>query len=539
MSRTRNQSIILCVLDGVGWGKRDEMDAVYLAKTPHLDHLQEQFSWRLLQAHGTAVGMPSDDDMGNSEVGHNAMGAGRVFAQGAKLVQTAIKEGSIWKSEAWKKAIQGKTLHLLGLLSDGNVHSHIDHLLALIQRAAKEGVASLCVHLLTDGRDVSPRSALQYIETVEQLLSLHTKGGLDYRIASGGGRMLITMDRYEADWEMVKRGWDCHVHGLGARFSSAKEAVENFYAEDPKIDDQWLPQFVIGDYQGIKDGDSVLFFNFRGDRAIEISRAFEEEGDSFEQNCFDRGIRPKDIFFAGMMEYDGDLRIPKSYLVPPPEISDTIGDRMSEAGLSVLSISETQKFGHVTFFFNGNRSGALKGETQIEIPSLNVPFDQAPAMSASPLAEKVAESILSREYDHIRINFANGDMVGHTGNLEATIQAIEIVDQAVGKVWEACKQSNSILLITADHGNADEMAQWDKKKKQYKKDSAGKFVSSTSHSTNPVPLILCDPEGQYSLQGKNAETIGGLAQVGGTLLELCGLEVPQHYLPSLLHRENG
>ena len=531
------QSIVLCVLDGVGWGRRDEMDAVYLADTPVLDQLRSQFSWRLLQAHGTAVGMPSDSDMGNSEVGHNAMGAGRVFAQGAKLVQTAIREGTIWESEAWKKAIQGNILHLLGLLSDGNVHSHIDHLLAMIRRAAQDGVACLRIHILTDGRDVSPRSALEYIASVEQLLSQYQQDGFDYKIASGGGRMFITMDRYEADWEMVKRGWDCHVHGQGKRFASASQAVQYLYNQDEKIDDQWLPQFVIGDYQGMQDGDSVLFFNFRGDRAIEISRAFEEDA-SFDQQCFDRGSRPSEIFFVGMMEYDGDLHIPQNYLVPPPEISDTVGDRLAEAGISVLSISETQKFGHVTFFFNGNRSGALAGETQIEVPSLNVPFDQEPAMSAPILAKKVSEAILSQKYDHVRINFANGDMVGHTGNLNATIEALSILDQAVGDVWEACKQTSSILLITADHGNADEMAQWDKKKKQYKKDAQGNAVPSTSHSTNPVPLILCDPQHQRTLVGKNAERIGGLAQIGGTLLDLCGLEVPEHYLPSLIKKEN-
>ena len=535
-----NPPIILCILDGVGWGKRDEMDAVFLAKTPNLDQLQKQFSWRLLQAHGTAVGMPSDADMGNSEVGHNAMGAGRVFAQGAKLVQTAIANGTIWQSEAWEKAIQGKTLHLLGLLSDGNVHSHINHLLSMIQRAAKDGVSSLRVHILTDGRDVSPRSALEYIDTVEKVLSVQERAGLDYKIASGGGRMRITMDRYEADWEMVKRGWDCHVKGLSERFSSAKEAVLHLYAQDAKVDDQWLPSFVIGDYQGMNDGDSILFFNFRGDRAIEISRAFEEPLDSsFDQTCFDRGDFPKDLFFAGMMEYDGDLHIPKNYLVPPPEISDTVGDRLAQAGKQVLSISETQKFGHVTFFFNGNRSGALAGETQVEIPSLNIPFDQAPAMSALPLTNAAAKEILSQKYDHIRINFANGDMVGHTGNLDATVQAVEIVDHAIGEVWKVCKNTDSILLITADHGNADEMAQWDKKKKTYKKDQRGNFVPSTAHSVNPVPIILCDPTNQYSLIGKEAEKIGGLAQIGGTLLDLCGLEVPEHYLPSLIERKNN
>ena len=522
------QSVILCILDGVGWGLRDDGDAVYSAHTPHLDRLMKDEPWGLLKAHGTAVGMPTDGDMGNSEVGHNAMGAGRIFAQGAKLVQSAIETGQMWESPIWKKATQGKCLHFMGLTSDGNVHSHIDHLRAMINQANIDGVKKIRLHVLTDGRDVLPRSALTYTKPLETFLQSFNQ---DYAIASGGGRMLITMDRYEADWPMVKRGYDCHVHAKGRRFASASEAIQTLYDEDPKVDDQWLPPFVVGDYQGMEDGDAVLFFNFRGDRAIEISMAMELR--SFDK--FDRQNHP-DVFYAGMMEYDGDLKLPSQYLVSPPAIDDTIGERMAAASLKVLSISETQKFGHVTYFFNGNKSKPLPGEDQQEIPSANVPFDQQPQMSAFIVTEKTCEAIRANKYDHIRLNIANGDMVGHTGNFSATVNAMEIVDQCVGELEKAARETNSILLITADHGNADEMYQT--KKKAYRSDQHGNRIPSTSHSKNPVPYIVIDPQKKWMVKHDHGLLHGGLAQIGGTVLNLLHLPVPEHYLPSLVKKHD-
>lgn len=522
--------VVLCILDGVGWGQRDDGDAFFSADTPNLDALLSERPWCLLQAHGTAVGMPSDDDMGNSEVGHNAIGAGRVFAQGAKLVRGAVSDGTIWQSDAWKQAAATDgTLHLIGLVSDGNVHSHIDHLRAMIDRAHHEGVQRLRVHALTDGRDVSARSALTWITPLEEHLS--SLDGVDYAIGSGGGRMLITMDRYEADWPMVKRGYDAHVHAEGRRFPSATEAIRTLYDEDAEVDDQYLPAFVVGDYDGMKDGDAVVFFNFRGDRAIEISRAFEED----DLTEFDRGEHP-DVFFAGMMEYDGDRHIPSRYLVSPPEISDTVGERLSAAGQRILSLSETQKFGHVTYFINGNRSEALDGETQTEIPSFNVPFNQKPEMSAEAVTDAVVRAIREGSHEHIRLNIANGDMVGHTGDFDAAVVAMGVVDTCVGRLVEAVEAAQGTLLITADHGNVEEMFQRDKKRGGYKTDEQGERVTSTSHSLNPVPLILVDASGRWTLRSPSGadEVVGGIAQLGGTLLELSGLEVPEHYLPSLV-----
>ncbi|MGC8845909.1 MAG: 2,3-bisphosphoglycerate-independent phosphoglycerate mutase, partial [Candidatus Hydrogenedens sp.] len=266
--------LVLVIMDGIGIGKRDESDGVYMANTPMLDILFEEPLFTKLKAHGTAVGQPSDDDMGNSEVGHNTLGAGRVFAQGARLVNESIAEGRIYQGKAWQSIMErvreGGTLHFIGLLSDGNVHSHINQLLAIIKHCAEERVPKLRVHILTDGRDVAERSALIYIEQLEQVLAECNQSGLDYCIASGGGRMLVTMDRYEADWRIVERGWKAHVLGEGKQFSSAKEAVE-FYYQDPTVNDQFLGEFVIvknGQPVGtIEDGDAVIFFNFRGDRA--------------------------------------------------------------------------------------------------------------------------------------------------------------------------------------------------------------------------------------------------------------------------------
>ena len=520
--------MVLCIMDGVGIGKGEEDDAVFSARTPNLDRLKMQGPFVALAAHGTAVGMPSDKDLGNSEVGHNAMGAGRVFDQGAKLVDIAIDNGRAWTTEVWQKLIASRTLHLLGLVSDGNVHSHIDHLNAIIERAMKDGVKRLRVHVLTDGRDVAARSALTWVEPLEALLARASGDGLDYAIASGGGRMLITMDRYEADWEMVARGWRCHVHGDARKLASASQAIKTLYDEDPEVDDQYLPAFVVDGSEGtIEDGDGVLFFNFRGDRAIEITRAFEEA--SFDG--FDRGRTPK-VFYAGIMQYDGDLMLPKQYLVPPPDIEQTVGEYLALSGVRTFACSETQKYGHVTYFYNGNRSGYIddKVERYVEIDSDNVSFDERPWMKAAEISDACIEAIASGSFDLVRLNYANGDMVGHTGDLEATRIAVEVVDRQIARLERAVREAGGVLLITADHGNADEM--YLRKKGNVLRDEAGAPLARTSHSTNAVPLIVVDPSAKLLLRDDVASP--GIASLGATVIELCGLAPPADYLPGLL-----
>jgi 2,3-bisphosphoglycerate-independent phosphoglycerate mutase len=521
--------VVLCILDGVGWGRRDDTDAVASARMPHFDALRAQNPWRLLRAHGRAVGLPSDADMGNSEVGHNAMGAGRVIDQGATLVDRAIQTGEIFQSAAWKELVACPTLHLVGLVSDGNVHSHVDHLLALVRRAHADGVGRIRVHGLTDGRDVSARSALRWVEPLEAELATLP----DACVASGGGRMQITMDRYEADWAMVERGWRCHVRGEGRGFASATEAIQTFYAESETVDDQWLPAFVVhrnGRPAGpIESGHAVCLFNFRGDRAIELSRAFEE-GPSFAG--FDRGPVPR-VVYAGMMQYDGDLKLPRRFLVSPPTIDRTVAQAMAAAGLRSYALSETQKFGHVTYFWNGNRSGKVSEELEeyAEVESDRVPFDQAPRMKALEITDLAVDAIRSGTHNHVRLNLANGDMVGHTGNFAATVEAMECVDACLGRLVEACRQQNAILLVTADHGNADEMFELDRKGSPILVN--GRRKPRTSHSLNPVPFVLVDPAGEWRLSDLPD---AGIASIGGTLLHLLGVPPPADYLPSLVTR---
>jgi 2,3-bisphosphoglycerate-independent phosphoglycerate mutase len=519
-------------MDGIGLGAGGEDDAVATARTPYLTGLMATHPWCRLKAHGTAVGLPSDDDMGNSEVGHNAMGAGRVFEQGAALVDQAIASGRIWETEVWRALTRGGTLHLVGLVSDGNVHSHVAHLRALIERAASDGVPRLRLHVLTDGRDVPARSALTWIEPLEARLAEHRAAGRDFDVGSGGGRMWITMDRYQADWDMVARGWRCHVHGVGRPFASASEAIRVLYASDAAVTDQWLPEFVIDRGNGpigtIRDGDSVLFFNFRGDRAIEISRAFEDDVFPF----FDRGRRPV-VTYAGMMRYDGDLGLPHHFLVSPPAITNTVGEIIARHGLRTFACSETQKFGHVTYFFNGNRSGLIDAtlERYVEVPSDRLPFDERPWMKAAEITDQCVAAIRSGEWDHVRLNFANGDMVGHTGDLVATRLAVEAVDLQVGRLWEAVQAADGVLLVTADHGNADEKWMRDRKTGEVQRDANGVPVVRPSHSLNPVPFVLCDPRGALRLREVPQP---GIANIGSTVLALLGIEPPHDFVPSLV-----
>lgn len=532
--------LLLLILDGVGVGLGDAYDAVAQARTPCLDALRATGLVRTLRAHGTWVGLPSDKDMGNSEVGHNALGAGRVFDQGAKLVDRAIASGAIW-SGPWREMVEplragGGTLHLIGLLSDGNVHSHEKQLFALIRRADEEGVARLRVHVLLDGRDVPETSALVYIDRLEAVLAeFSERNDRDYRIASGGGRMVTTMDRYEADWEIVARGYRAHVHGQGRKFRSAREAVETFRREDPGMVDQYLPPFVVVDDQGqplgpVVDGDSVIFFNFRGDRAIEISRAFDE-GDAFD--AFDRGRRPE-VRYAGMMLYDGDLGIPRRYLVAPPEITRTISEYLAHSGVQQFACAETQKFGHVTYFWNGNRSGKFsdRDEEYLEIPSDQLPFDQRPWMKSAETADAVIEQLAAGRHRFLRVNFAAGDMVGHTGNLEAAILAVQAVDLQIGRIIPALREVRGTLVVTADHGNSDEMVERDAEGRP-RFDDQGRPRPRTSHSLNPVEFIIHDFSGRrLSLREDLPEA--GLSHVAATLLEVLGFEPPAEYDASLL-----
>ena len=521
-----NKKILLVVMDGIGFSKTGIGDAVSVANTPVLDKLLKECPNTRLKAHGTAVGLPSDDDMGNSEVGHNALGCGQIYSQGAKLVNESLESGKMYTSQAWNEVIDNckinhSTLHFIGLLSDGNVHSNISHLIQMLQKAKESGVKTVRIHVLLDGRDVPATSAHIYIEQLEKVLSELNNADFDAQIASGGGRMKITMDRYEADWNMVKLGWETHVLGKGRTFATASEAIET-YRDELGVIDQDLPAFVIakdGEPVGsIVDKDSVILFNFRGDRALELSQAFDYE----EFDHFDRVRRP-DVVYAGMLQYDGDLNLPKRYLVNPPEIHDTLSELLVANKLNQYAVSETQKFGHVTYFWNGNKSEKFSEELETfkEIPSDKVSFDERPWMKSAEITDDLIEAIKSEKYDFIRCNFPNGDMVGHTGNMDAVITSVDAVDLALSRLLKVADEYGVTVLITADHGNADEM---------FEKNKKGELQVRTAHSLNQVPFIIYDKNTSYTI--KDGEY--GLANVAPTVAAIFGLEAPKSWEDSMI-----
>ncbi len=544
--------LLLMILDGVGLyrGKDDGYpgNALDIAGPENLLHLlsSEKIVTKL-KAHGTAVGMPSDSDQGNSEVGHNALGAGRVFSQGAKLVDEAIASRRLFQSDVWtetiKNALDRKTpVHLIGLLSDGNVHSNITHLMALIQECDNAAVEEVYIHCLLDGRDVPPVSALKYLGILEDFLwsvrvqAVKQRTRRKYHIASGGGRMVTTMDRYEADWSIVERGYNAHVLGEGPLFPNPFEAVISLRAKH-LVDDQYLPHWVISDHEypskpmtEISDDHNVIFFNFRGDRAIEISRAFVE--DNFKG--FNRKRCPK-IVYAGMLEYDGDTHLPPRYLVQPPAIASTLSEYLARNAVTQFAISETQKFGHVTYFWNGNNSRKFdeKTENWQEIPSDKIAFDRAPAMKAIEIAEATEKALRSGNYKFLRLNFANGDMVGHTGSLSAAVEAVKTVDRAVGRLLSVMDELGGTVIITADHGNCEQMIAVDEKTGSPVNGPGGEYVPMTSHTVNPVPFIIHGPDTKrYALN--KAGNAFGLGNVAATILTLLGFQPPASYLEPII-----
>ena len=513
------RKLVLVVMDGVGVIDKVEGNAFKNAKTPNIDNLMKNSPNILIHAHGTYVGLPSDDDMGNSEVGHNAIGCGQIYSQGAKLVNEAIESKEMFKSKTWKDLInycKYNTLHFIGLLSDGNVHSNISHLLVMLEQAKNDGIKKVRIHILLDGRDVEKQSALKYVEMLENKMKELNDENFDSMIASGGGRMTITMDRYEADWSMVEKGWHTHVLGEGKKFESATEAIETYRKENPEIVDQDLDSFVIVKDDipvgTINDNDSVIFFNFRGDRAIEISHAFDDE--NFDK--FDRINYPK-VMYAGMLQYDTEIKIPRLFLAEPPKIHNTLTEELSKHNIREYAISETQKFGHVTYFWNGNHQDKINEELETweEVDSDVISFDKKPKMKANEITDKLIDAIKSDKYDFLRTNFPNGDMVGHTGNYEATIKGLEAVDYNIGRIVDAVKDTDSILIVTADHGNSEEMIN-------------EKGEAKTSHTTNPVPFII------YNKNIKFKDGDFGLANIASTICDLLEIEKNSNWKESMI-----
>ncbi|CAN6239476.1 unnamed protein product [Urochloa humidicola] len=537
----KGKPVAVVVLDGWGEANPDEYNCIHVAQTPVMDSLKNGApeKWRLVKAHGTAVGLPSDDDMGNSEVGHNALGAGRIFAQGAKLVDQALASGKIYEGDGFnyiKESFENGTLHLIGLLSDGGVHSRLDQLQLLLKGASERGAKRIRVHILTDGRDVLDGSSVGFVETLENDLVQLREKGIDAHIASGGGRMYVTMDRYENDWDVVKRGWDAQVLGEAPyKFKSALEAVKTLRAE-PNTNDQYLPPFVIVDDSGsavgpVLDGDAVVTINFRADRMVMLAKALEYA--DFDK--FDRVRVPK-IRYAGMLQYDGELKLPSRYLVSPPEIERTSGEYLVKNGIRTFACSETVKFGHVTFFWNGNRSGYFDEtkEEYVEISSdSGITFNVAPKMKALEIAEKARDAILSGKFDQVRVNLPNGDMVGHTGDIEATVVACKAADEAVKIILDAVEQVGGIYLVTADHGNAEDMVKRNKSGKPLL-DKSGGIQILTSHTLQPVPVAIGGPGLHPGVKFRTDIQTPGLANVAATVMNLHGFEAPADYEPTLI-----
>lgn len=553
-----NGPVALIIMDGVGQAPAEEWNAVTSSRTPFLDKLYTGEGpdgvpayFCELDASGMSVGLPSMGDMGNSEVGHNALGAGRVFDQGAKLVNKAFSSGE-FKSAVWDWLIEqctspnNGTLHLIGLYSDGNVHSHVNHVYQLIDGAIEDGARKIRIHILADGRDVPDRSVLDYIEPLEKRLQSLRDSGVDVCVASGGGRMVVTMDRYGADWKIVERGWRAHCLGDTSldTFKSSIDAINHFYKDD-KMVDQFLPPFVLVDDNrqpvgAIHDGDSILFWNFRGDRSIQISTAFEAASDAFPY--FDRVRVPK-TRFAGMMQYDGDAGVPERFLVAPQTFGRTVGELCVKNGFKRYSISEGQKFGHVTYFFNGNR--AAKFDEELEkytcIPSYKEREDSRPWMKAAEITDEIIKELDGFKPDLLITNFANGDMVGHTGNMISTRLAMECVDLCLSRLIPEIVRRNGIVVLTADHGNCDIMAEIDKDGKPKAGSQPEGWKAKVSHTKQRVPLVITGKGiDNYELDtsvrwGDCAECkYPGIANVSATLLNLLGLEEPEDYLPSVL-----
>jgi 2,3-bisphosphoglycerate-independent phosphoglycerate mutase len=474
--------------------------------------------------------------MGNSEVGHNIMGAGRIFDQGAKQVEEAFRNGDIW-GETWQMVMarQQHQIHFVGLLSDGNVHSHIRHLKALVTAAATAGAQKIVIHPLFDGRDVIDGTAEAYLADLETFLaetaSTHRCTAL---VGSGGGRMIVTMDRYEADWTIVENGWKAHAQGTARPFPSAAAALATLRAEDAGVSDQYLPPFTVVDEAGVPvgamhDNDAVVIFNFRGDRVVEIYRALTEEPFA----PFIRGPLPENLLVVGMTLYDGDMGIPAHFLVPPTRVTGTVSELLATAGIAQYAVAETQKFGHVTYFWNGNRSEKFNAqlETWEEIPSDNVSFDKLPKMKAKETGDAVVAAVESGKYPFIRCNFAGGDMVGHTGDIPASIIAVEAIDEALIRVNAAVKAANGTLLITADHGNCEVLIERDKNGAPLL-DAHGVAVPKKSHTLSPVPFIAIDYSTRTITTGGVSDA--GISNVAATILELLGQPIPADYRPALL-----
>lgn len=501
--------VVLCILDGWGLREEREANAIAQAATPNVDLFNERYPHARLQTSGLAVGLP-EGQMGNSEVGHTNLGAGRIVYQDLVRINRAIDDGSFFRNEVICGAVgqakhNGRALHLMGLMSPGGVHSLQAHLEALIRFAEKEGVAKIFVHAFLDGRDTPPRSGLGYVEDLSRFIDReapHTK------VATVVGRY-FAMDR-DQRWDRVMKAYSAMVRGEGHGAADAIDAVKQAYARGEN--DEFVEPTVIRGADGepvgpIRDGDAVLFFNFRADRARELTQLL-----AFDQAPADanRGPRPTLSFYGTMTEYKSDFGLPVAF--PPEQPSEILPQLVSEKGMRQLRAAETEKYAHVTFFFNGGREVIFPGEERVLVQSPRdvKTYDEKPEMSARELTDKVEAGVMSKQYGLIVVNFANPDMVGHTGLMEPTKKAIEVVDECLGRLFRACQKAGYAMLVTADHGNAEQMV------------DPRTGEPHTAHTLLPVPLWLLDDDFRGAKLGD-----GILADVAPTVLQVMGMPIPK------------
>ena len=541
--------IVLAILDGVGLAPDGNGNAVSKARTTFLGRAARVYPHIALNASGEAVGL-LPGQMGNSEVGHNTMGSGRVIKQGIAHIEEAFASGAVFESEAWKGAISRvvsenrnkggaagavdksndmwyngeiapATLHFAGIFSDGGVHSHISHLEQMITKAYEEGVRRMRVHAIFDGRDVPPQSEPKFIRRFEEFAARFNDA--DIKLASGGGRMVCVADRYESDWSVVARGWDMMVNGeADYYFPSAEEAIKVLRRVQPGVQDQYLPAFVVVDANEkpvgkVEKGDALIYFDFRADRAIEIAQAFTY----WDFPYFNRGdYTPDDVYFVGMTEYNSDTHVPEHRLVEPVYIAETLSQFLGSREVPQLAVSETVKFGHVTYYFNGNSYEKAPREEFVQVDSYTEPFETRPWMRSAEITDEVLERL--PEYKFVRVNYPGGDMVGHTADMEATIVAMEAIDLSLARIYEKVKEMGGALIIVADHGNAEELI-----------DANGE--PKTSHTTNKVPCIICDNTINRSRYQVAAVTEPGLANLAATVAVMLGFtDYPQEWSAPLI-----
>ena len=496
------QSVVLLICDGWGEAPESPGNAIALARTPTFDRWRRDFPWMTLEASGEAVGLPAGL-MGNSEVGHLNLGAGRMVPQDLLRIDLALRDGSFFENPALVEAMEagkrpGAALHLMGLLSDGGVHSHERHLFGLLEMAKRRGVPRVLVHAFTDGRDTPPRSALTYVASLEK--RLEQSAG---EVATVSGRYWA-MDR-DSRWDRVARAYAALVSGEGDRAATAREAVESAYGRGEN--DEFITPTVVAppgrEPRGIRDGDAAIFFNFRADRARQLTRALTDP--AFSE--FPRAQAPA-LRFVCFTRYKKEFPLPVAF--PPLVLREILAEAWAEHGVANFRLAETEKYAHVTYFFNGGVEKAYPGEERLLVPSWRgATYDLHPEMSAGEITEKAVAAIREKRFGALVVNFANADMVGHTGKLPETIRAIETLDGCFARVEAACRDAGATLVMTADHGNAEQMID----------PETGQ--PHTAHTTNPVPLVIVDGE-RAPLQ-----TGGSLADVAPTVLAIQGLNVPK------------